>query len=132
VKRLSGEILKAIGAEVRRRRQEAGYSLERLAALASLHKNHVSRVELGQADLSISALWSIALALQCEVADLVPSTRTAIRPEVLAAARALVTAIEDPGVRVAITSLLDSSRPAQPRKRAGERTGGIRTGTGRG
>ena len=30
------------------------------------------------------------------------------------------------------TSLLDSSRPAQPRRRAGERTGNSRAGTGRG
>jgi transcriptional regulator with XRE-family HTH domain len=104
MKRLSTCILKAIGTEVRRRRTSAGYTIECLAERASMHKNYLGRVELGQADFSISALWSIALALDCELLDLFPSTRHPISPDVLAAARMFSKA--DQEVRDAVMAVL--------------------------
>lgn len=89
MKRLPAAILGAIGSEIRRRRVDAGYSLEQLGLHAELHKSYLGRVELGQVDLSISALWSIASALRCDVADLLPSGEEGLPPDVIAAARAL-------------------------------------------
>jgi transcriptional regulator with XRE-family HTH domain len=104
MKRLPDDILQGIGAEVRRRRRAAGHSLERLAALADLHKNHVSHIERGETDPSISALWSLATALECDIFDLFPSAKHGITPDVLTAARTLSGA--DPEVRVAIMAML--------------------------
>lgn len=73
MKRASAEVLRAIGHEVRRRRHVMQSTLEDLAERAHLHRNYISKIELGQADLSISALWSLAMGLGCDVADLLPS-----------------------------------------------------------
>lgn len=115
MKRLSDQILQAIGDEVRRRREAAGHSMEVLAERAELHKNYVGRVELGQADFSISALWSIAAALDCEVAELFPSARQAMSPDVLAAARMFSEA--DPEVRIAVMALLKHIPSTRRRRR---------------
>ena len=45
-------------------RQAQGLSLERAAALAGLDKGHLSRVERGQAGLSIDALCRLAVVLE--------------------------------------------------------------------
>ena len=105
MKRLSDEILQSIGAEVRRRREAAGLSMEGLAERAELHKNYISRIELGQADFSVSALWAIAGALDGEVGDLFPGRQTSVEPGVLAAARLFSQA--DPQVRAAVRTLLE-------------------------
>ena len=117
MKRLSEEILRTIGEEVRRRREAAGYTLDALAARAELHKNYISKVEQGLADFSISALWAIAAALDCELADLFPSTKHAITPDVLAAARMLSEA--DPAVRNAVMALLERIPSTRRRRRTG-------------
>jgi transcriptional regulator with XRE-family HTH domain len=110
MKRLQDEILKGIGAEVRRRRHSAGYSIDRLAGLAGLHKNSVSKIELGQIDLSISALWAIAVALECDIADLLPSAQHRMTPDVLAAARILAEAA--PKVRTAVVAMFATMGPS--------------------
>lgn len=114
MKRLSPEVLQSIGDEVRRRRETAGLTLDAMAERAELHKNYISRVELGQADLSISALWSIAAALDCEIADLLPSSKHGLTADVVAIARALADA--DPEVRAAVLALV-ARIPPRPRRR---------------
>lgn len=117
MKRLSEEILQTIGEEVRRRREAAGHTLDTLGNRAELHKNYISRVEQGQADFSISALWSIATALGCELADLFPSMKHPLTPDVLAAARMLSDA--DPAVRNAVMALLERIPSTRRRRRVG-------------
>jgi len=116
MKRLSDEILLSIGTEVRRRREAAGLSMEDLAQPAELHKNYISGIELGQADFSVSALWSITAALGCEVGDLFPSRQAPVSPDVLAAARLFAQA--DTQVRGAVLTLLERV----PLKRRGRRS----------
>ena len=117
MKRLDPEILQAIGAEVRRRREAAGLSMDELAQRAELHKNYISKLELGHVDFSISVLWSIAEALGCEVGDLFPGGGGEITPDVLAAARLLASA--DPKVRGAIETLLTHTPQSRSRRRSG-------------
>ena len=102
--RLSRETLAAIGAEIRDRRQAAGFTLEQLATLSALSCSCINRIELGQAEVSISALWSIAGALRCAVSDLLPGEDDGLPPEVRAAARALN--LLDPEIRDALYTLL--------------------------
>jgi transcriptional regulator with XRE-family HTH domain len=117
MKRLSSEMLEAIGAEVRRRREAAGLSLEELGERAELHRNHISKLELGQVDFSISALWSIAGALGCDLSDLFPTRKHEITPDVLAAARLLSAA--DPHTRGAVMTLLERLASTRTRRRRG-------------
>jgi transcriptional regulator with XRE-family HTH domain len=114
MKRLSNEMLQAIGAEVRRRREAAGLSMDELGRRADLHKNYISKLELGQIDFSISAFWSIATALECELGDLFPTRKHEITPDILAAARLLSGA--DPEARGAVMTLLERL-PSAPRRR---------------
>ncbi len=117
MKRLSSEVLRTIGGEVRRRREAAGYTLDAVAQRAALHKNYIARVELGQADMSISALWSIAGALECDLADLLPSARHGLTPDVVALARTLSEV--DPEARAALLLLVNRLSPARRRRGSG-------------
>jgi transcriptional regulator with XRE-family HTH domain len=104
MERLSTEALEAVGSEVRRRRQAARLSMEGLATLALLSKNYVNKIELGQADLSLSALFSIAKALDCAVTDLFPSQERPLPPDVQAAMRLLSSS--DPRLRRVMIAVL--------------------------
>lgn len=108
MKRLPEETLEEIGAEVRRRRWAAQMSMEELARIAELSRNYVNKVELGKADLSVSALVSIADALACDVVDLLPGPEARSSPEFTAAAR-LLSEI-DPEVRAAMIAMMRKLR----------------------
>jgi transcriptional regulator with XRE-family HTH domain len=56
-------LLRALGKRVRELRQERGYSQEMLAELASIHENHVRRIEGGTANPSYLVLMKLAKAL---------------------------------------------------------------------
>ncbi|MEU0001164.1 helix-turn-helix domain-containing protein [Streptomyces microflavus] len=58
--------------QIRRRRIEAGLTQEGLARLAGVTKSHISGVERGVAGASAPMLGRLAIALECEVADLMP------------------------------------------------------------
>jgi transcriptional regulator with XRE-family HTH domain len=113
MKRVSEAVLQGIGSEVRRRRGVAGFSLNELAERAELSMTYLSRFEQGHVDFSISVLWSIAVALDCEPAELFPSTKSSIPPGVLATARLLLEA--DPAVRDAMRTLLELTPSARER-----------------
>jgi transcriptional regulator with XRE-family HTH domain len=63
-------LLRALGKRIRERRKERRYSQEKLAELASIHENHVRRIEGGTANPSYLVLIRIAKALGVSVADL--------------------------------------------------------------
>ncbi|TMD48824.1 MAG: helix-turn-helix transcriptional regulator [Chloroflexi bacterium] len=60
----------ALGASLRRRRQEAERSLTELAEAAELSPAYLSEVERGLKDVSMERLLAIARALEVPVADL--------------------------------------------------------------
>lgn len=61
---------KAFGAEVRRRRQAAGWTLEKLSEKAGLGTNYLSPLENGARDPSLSTITKIAGAFRAHPADL--------------------------------------------------------------
>jgi transcriptional regulator with XRE-family HTH domain len=60
-----------LGAAIREKRKHAGLSQEKLAEMADLHPNYMSRVERGEEQVSLAALRRIARALKVPVAELV-------------------------------------------------------------
>lgn len=59
-----------LGLAIRRRRQEMGFSQERLAEVADVHRNFVGHVERGEQNVSIDSLVRFAAALKTSLADL--------------------------------------------------------------
>ncbi|HSO00166.1 MAG TPA: helix-turn-helix transcriptional regulator, partial [Candidatus Nanopelagicales bacterium] len=100
MKRLPDATLKAIGAEIRRRREAADMSMSDLAERAELNGQYISRLELGQVDFSVSVLFSIAEALGCSVSDLLPGEGGELAPDVIATAKLL--SVMDPEIRNAM------------------------------
>ncbi|MCC6554992.1 MAG: helix-turn-helix domain-containing protein [Polyangiaceae bacterium] len=117
MRRLPPEVLETIGAEVRRRREAAGHSLEAMAARTRLHERYLRDVELGQADLSLSSLWAVATALQCQVADILPAGKHGLTADIAGTAR-MLTGV-DPELRAAAMRLIGpipgSRRPSRGR-----------------
>ena len=56
-------MLRNLGKKVRELRHDRGFSQERLAELASIHENHVRRIEGGTANPSYLVVGRIARAL---------------------------------------------------------------------
>src|SRR5262249_15792499 len=57
------DVKKGFGAEVRRRRNDLGWSQEDLAARAELHRTYVSDVEAGKRNPSLQSMQRLAAAL---------------------------------------------------------------------
>lgn len=55
---------------IRKKREEKGYTISKLAELTKMSKGHLSRIERGQTDPTITTLLRIATALQLEVKEL--------------------------------------------------------------
>ena len=55
---------------IRQKRQKKGYTIDKLAELANISKGHLSRIERGETDPTISTLARIAMALKVEVEEL--------------------------------------------------------------
>ena len=66
-----GKVRKAIGANVRTFRKEAGLSQESLAEKAELHPVYISQVERGTKAVSVEALWKLSRALRVPMTALV-------------------------------------------------------------
>lgn len=56
---------------IRKKRNAAGLTQERLAEKANLHPNYLGRVERGEEQISLGAVIRIAKALKVSVSDLV-------------------------------------------------------------
>lgn len=61
------ELLKRIGSNIRRLREEKGMSQEKLAELADISQVQVARIEAGRNNVTISTLWAICEALGSDV-----------------------------------------------------------------
>jgi transcriptional regulator with XRE-family HTH domain len=65
-----GGVAEALGAQIRRRRQEAGLTVRGLATRVGVSPSLISQIERGRATPSVATLWSIATELHLPVADL--------------------------------------------------------------
>ena len=61
----------AFGARVRARREELGWSQERLAFAAGLHRTYIGTVESGERNPALRTLVRLARALSVDASDLV-------------------------------------------------------------
>lgn len=64
------EVRKAFGAAVRAHRLRLGFSQERLAEQASLHRTYVADVERGARNLSLESISRLARALEVSISSL--------------------------------------------------------------
>jgi len=55
---------------IRKKREEKGYTIDMLAKLAGMSKGHLSRIERGETDPSITTLSRVAIALKVKVEEL--------------------------------------------------------------
>lgn len=66
-----GPLDQKLGAVVRRWRQEAGLSQERLAELSDLHRNYIGLLESGEHSPSLAVIDAVARALGRTASELV-------------------------------------------------------------
>lgn len=64
------DINKQVGFNIRKIREERGYSQEKLAGLADLHRAYVGQIERGEKNIGLKNLEKIAKALRVNVKDL--------------------------------------------------------------
>jgi len=64
-----------IGNKIRILRKKKGFSQEEFAAEAELGRTYMGRLERGEQNISIQNLIKIAMTLQTEVAELLPTLR---------------------------------------------------------
>jgi len=64
------DINKEVGFNIRRIREERGFSQEKLAALADLHRAYVGQIERGEKNIGLKNLEKIANALSVDIKDL--------------------------------------------------------------
>ena len=63
-------VLRALGTELRRRREELGLSQESLAGKAGVHLNTVGRIERGTYNPTVLMLGAIASILSAELSEI--------------------------------------------------------------
>ena len=71
--------VRAVAANVRTLRMQAGLTLADLASAAGLGKSTLAQLESGKANPSVETLWAIAAALQVPFARIVEEVRPALR-----------------------------------------------------
>ena len=71
--------VRAVAANVRALRLQAGLTLADLAAAAGLGKSTLAQLESGRANPSVETLWAIAAALQVPFARIVEEERPSLR-----------------------------------------------------
>lgn len=69
-----------IGEEIRRRRQEKGWTGVQLAEKAGMAPSAISQIETGRRSPHSASVIKLAAALECEVADLYPKAPQAPLP----------------------------------------------------
>ncbi len=67
------EELKEFGKRLRELRLRKGYSQEKLAEIAMLHRNYIGMVERGERNLTLLNIKKLARALGVEVGELLES-----------------------------------------------------------
>jgi transcriptional regulator with XRE-family HTH domain len=71
--------VRAVAANVRALRLQAGFTLADLAAEADLGKSTLAQIESGKANPSVETLWAIAAALKVPFARIVEEERPSLR-----------------------------------------------------
>ena len=71
--------VRAVAANVRTLRMQAGLTLAELASAAGLGKSTLAQLESGKANPSVETLWAIAAALKVPFARIVEEVRPALR-----------------------------------------------------
>ncbi len=66
---------KALGEVVRKRRREIGLSQENLGFECGLHRTYIGAIERGETNLTIEGIAVLAIALRCDITNLVPSLK---------------------------------------------------------
>ena len=64
------DINKRVGLNIRRTRENAGLSQERLAALADLHRAYIGQIERSEKNIGLKNLEKIANALKVNIKEL--------------------------------------------------------------
>ncbi|MDH4562304.1 helix-turn-helix transcriptional regulator [Pseudomonas sp. BN411] len=64
------QILVRLGAAVRARRAQLGFSQEALADAAEIDRSHMGKIERGERNVTFLNIARIAKALQCKPSDL--------------------------------------------------------------
>lgn len=62
---------RALGERVRERRVDRGVTQEDLAHAAGVHRTYMTHVETGRVNPSLETMARLAVALECDIADLV-------------------------------------------------------------
>jgi transcriptional regulator with XRE-family HTH domain len=96
------------GKEVRRRREAAKLSVEKLAEAASLSPNFLRAVELGRSEPSLSSFIAICRALKVTPAEMLPGAVKGLGPVGLEAGQLVEAAPAD--VQDAVLRLLRATR----------------------
>jgi transcriptional regulator with XRE-family HTH domain len=86
------DFVRAVAANIRTLRRDAGLTLAELASASGLGKSTLAQLESGRANPSVETLWAIAAALEVPFAQVVQEQRSALR---------VVRAGEVPGMRSA-------------------------------
>ncbi len=55
---------------IRKKREKKGYTIDKLAKLAGMSKGHLSRIERGETEPTITTLSRVAIALKVKVEEL--------------------------------------------------------------
>ena len=76
--RVQTNISKAFGIVVLKRRELLGYSQERLAENAGIHRTYVSRIELGKVRLGLDVAKKVSDALNATLAQLIAEAEEAL------------------------------------------------------
>ena len=71
--------MRAVAANIRTLRAQAGLTLADLAAAAGLGKSTLAQLESGRANPSVETLWAIAAALEVPFARIVEEERPSLR-----------------------------------------------------
>ena len=65
------ELLKYLGANIKRIREEKGMTQQELASLCNFEKSNMSRLEAGNTNPTIYTLYKVAQALKIDLTDLI-------------------------------------------------------------
>ncbi len=66
------DINKEVGLNIRKIRQKHGFSQEKLAGLADVHRAYIGQIERGEKNIGLINLEKIAKALEVRPRDLLP------------------------------------------------------------
>lgn len=75
-----GDLQRAVGANLRRIREEMGLSQERFAEVVGVHRTYMGGLERGERNLTLRSLEGLAETLKVDPVSLMAPTPKATRP----------------------------------------------------